>query len=140
MSGLMLIPMVLSLTQGPQGDLPRAARVDPPSDSGGTILEVFGDDLLLLSVGPDSEIRTGDRFTVYRMEPRPEYVGEAEVTHVGAHYALAHMRRLTRGKNIRVTDRTTLADKIRWREEAKTRERNEKILRGGAIIDQRPPK
>jgi hypothetical protein len=133
MSHLVLGALLLSLFQvGPQA--PSPASVAP--GSGVAVLEVFEGGVLLLSAGADNEARKGDRFVVSRLEPKPRFVGEAEVTAVGSRYVLARMRKAARAETVKVGHLTSLADKS----PAENRTNDGKVLRGGAVIDQRPPK
>jgi hypothetical protein len=65
----------------------------PPLE--GTVQEVTDGKLLVLSIGSDDGVRKGEQFEIYRLKPKPVYVGRAEVTNVQAHVSAA---RLIRGK------------------------------------------
>jgi RNA polymerase sigma factor (sigma-70 family) len=86
----------------------REGRASPP-DSGrgpevrGKIQKVQGD-LLSLSVGADDGVRRGERLEIFRLQPRPEYVGRAEILEVQPHSAVARLLRRSPTQGPRVGD------------------------------------
>jgi hypothetical protein len=62
----------------------------PPDDVQGTVLETdTKSDLLTISIGSDAGVNVGNTLVVYRLKPRPEYVGSVTVIHADFHEAVA---------------------------------------------------
>jgi hypothetical protein len=53
----------------------------PPADNvEGTVLETDAkSDVVTISIGSDSGVKKGNKLVVYRLKPRPEYIGELSV-------------------------------------------------------------
>jgi hypothetical protein len=67
--------------------LERADRRPPPEDAEGEVTEVYDGNLVLISFGADV-IRKGMDLEVYRINPKPFYVGSVRVTAVGERFSL----------------------------------------------------
>jgi RNA polymerase sigma factor (sigma-70 family) len=84
-----------------RGQAPRP--VPAPRDLQGTVEEVDGA-MLLLAVGAAHAVRKGERLEIYRVRPRPEYVGQADVVAVVGRRAVARFVRTQSGRGPRVGD------------------------------------
>jgi RNA polymerase sigma factor (sigma-70 family) len=83
----------------------RLNNLDQPAekDTQGSVKAVE-DNLLLLSIGADKGLHKGDRLEIYRLQPQPKYVGQAEVIDVSAGAAVARMTKMAPGQSPRVGD------------------------------------
>jgi cell shape-determining protein MreC len=72
-----LLEQVAALTKElERRQAPGAQR--PPAE--GTVLETDAkSDLVTISIGSDSGVKKGNKLVVYRLKPRPEYIGELSV-------------------------------------------------------------
>jgi hypothetical protein len=78
-----------------------------PKELHGTVQEVLEDKVLRLSVGSTDGVRKGERFVIYRLEPKAEFVGMAEITVIDARSSLARLVNLVRGQNPRKGDQVS---------------------------------
>jgi hypothetical protein len=65
----------------------QANRRPPPEDAEGEVIEVYDGNLVLISLGSDV-IQKGMDLDVYRINPKPFYVGSVRVTAVGERFSL----------------------------------------------------
>jgi len=89
--------------------LREAAEKDAPDDAAGAVLEVFDAKLLLVSLGSDHGLRKGARLAIFRLEPKPVFVGEAEVVNVGAKSSVARLSKTFPGQTVRRGDQASAA-------------------------------
>jgi hypothetical protein len=87
----------------------QADRRPPPEDVEGEVLEVYDGNLVLISLGSDA-IGKGMDLEVYRIDPKPFYVGSVRVILVGKRFSLVRFSgpRMT----IKVGDLVTTAKLI----------------------------
>jgi hypothetical protein len=106
--------------------LPTAAKV--------SVLEVFSDGTLLVTIGNDSHAEKGDEFFVTR---GTQIIAFAEITSLGKSHSVARVKMAMRNAQVAIGDR---ADGPTWESRRTNSLPEGKILRGGAIIDSRPDK
>jgi RNA polymerase sigma factor (sigma-70 family) len=70
---------------------------------GGTVQEVDGT-MLLLALDAEHAVRKGERLEIFRLRPRPVYVGQVEVVAVVGRRAVARVLRAGAGQGPRVGD------------------------------------
>ena len=67
-----------------------AGKQPPPEDLKGSVLEVdVKSGLLTISLGSDSGLKVGNTLEVYRLEPKPEYLGTIRIVDTHFKYAVA---------------------------------------------------
>jgi hypothetical protein len=107
-------PRAKESTEG-RSNLPAPILADPKRkeasdpavpDIKGKIRRVGADDptVVELDVGGDHGLKQGQTLEVYRLEPRPQYVGTVRVSEVQPRQAVAHLTRGQPGAFIRVGD------------------------------------
>jgi RNA polymerase sigma factor (sigma-70 family) len=89
----------------------QALRDGPEEGTRGAVLEVFDEKLLLVSLGSEQGIQNGARLAVYRLEPKPVFVGEAEILNVGEKSSVARLTKLLPGQNVRGGDQVSPASR-----------------------------
>ncbi len=65
--------------------LPDPQQVNPPPDRKGTVIRVSETDLVQISLGTDDGIAKGDRVIIYRLKPKPYFLGRATVLETRPH-------------------------------------------------------
>jgi hypothetical protein len=88
---------------------PQAKKTDPSNPFGmddlhGVVKATDEGNLLRLSIGSDAGVRKGERLEIYRLQPKPVYIGRAEILEVAPHESVA---RLISGKDVRPGDQVT---------------------------------
>src|SRR5262245_46418785 len=63
-----------------------------------------GDDLATISIGSDSGVKVDQLLYVYRMEPKPQYLGKLRITDVVSHTAAGEFTPATRNATIKIGD------------------------------------
>src|SRR5262249_42802184 len=86
-----------------------ALRQAAEGERQGTVLEVLDGKLLLVSLGSDHGLRKGSRLAIRRLEPKPLFVGEAEVLNVGVKSSVARLTKALPGQSARAGDRASTA-------------------------------
>jgi hypothetical protein len=78
----------------------------PPNPVRGTVREVDKEEpsLLKLSIGSDAGVAAGHTLEVFRLDPKPEYLGTVRITEVKPHQAVAKVERTLQGTSIRQGD------------------------------------
>lgn len=112
-------------------------RSPPPLHLRGTVLDLFDDGRILLSLGKDDGLEKGLLLMVGR-QPRALFIGCIEVEELGAKYSLGR----TRGRLREPVRRNDIVfagpDRVFYREYVPVPTRNP--LSGGAIIEAPPEK
>lgn len=85
-----------------EDELVDAENVTPPPDAEGVVVKIEGN-LVEISIGEDDGVRKNQVFEVYRMKPRPEYIGQIRIVSTEATTAVGRTLNLTR--QIQVDDR-----------------------------------
>jgi hypothetical protein len=73
--------------------LPMATGDDQrtPNTLNGKVLDVFGDNQVLISFGSADGARKGLVAYLYRLDPRPDFVGMVELTAVGTRHSVGRL-------------------------------------------------
>jgi len=75
-----LLDQVAALTKELERRQAPGAQRPPADDVEGTVLEPDAkSELVTISIGSDSGVKKGNKLVVYRLKPRPEYIGELSV-------------------------------------------------------------
>ena len=75
-----LLDQVAALTKELERRQAPGAQRPPADDVEGTVLETDAkSDVVTISIGSDSGVKKGNKLVVYRLKPRPEYIGELNV-------------------------------------------------------------
>ena len=67
------------------------ARYPPPEDIQGRVLEVTPDGLVELSVGSDHGLMRGHTLEVFRLHPKPQYLGVVKIVEVTQHRSVGQL-------------------------------------------------
>ncbi len=109
----------------------------PSSAVTGSIVDIFSDGRVLISLGTEQGTVRGQVAEAYRVKPSPQYIGSLRLTAVGAKHSIGEFRgNIPRQPQLNDKMRVVLAEA----DDAPAADKARGTFSGGAIIDLTTPK